>query len=473
MKNLLVLLLFVMLSVVLITFISAKNNFDIKSNNNMQNSKNISIFVFDGTDYVAQDTVPVGEVYSLNDEKTYCENGDIVIDYDAVNGIVKYVLNGSDKCALYFDEIKKLYPLENVVYNASQDMGSISDGIMGIWDTGIPVPSDYDSVIYVDLSSRNYDVYDISAVDDIGENFCEINPSLCYETDNIENVLFHYFDYMSSPNCWSTESFKIENNVFKIEYKLNTAYEGKVYGDTDSWVWAFKLQKEGYDDSAWYLGDVYLYGTCLSEDTIIYVYDKKKRKFKKKKIKYIDYDDELLCWDFDNGCYAVAKPLWIKKKQTIDKYNLLKFSDESKLKTIDQHRIYNKEKGMFTYPITDDTPIGTTTFNSKGEYVTLVSKEIIKKKVNYYNVISNYHMNIFTNDILTSCRLNNIYQIQDMKFVKDNRKLIPREEYSDIKDKWYDGLRLAEQPLDIDRNGATKYQDIRGYIKHLEELERK
>ena len=37
------------------------------------------------------------------------------------------------------------------------------------------------------------------------------------------------------------------------------------------------------------------------------------------------------------------------------------------------------------------------------------------KEVDYYNVITDYHINLFTDNILTSCRLSNIYDIKDMK----------------------------------------------------------
>ena len=109
----------------------------------------------------------------------------------------------------------------------------------------------------------------------------------------------------------------------------------------------------------------------------------------KKKIEDLTYEDNLLVWDFDNACMASAKPLWLQKEQKAERYNLLKFSDGNILKTINQHRILNIEKGKFTYPMTDETPIGTTTLNDKGEKVKLVSKEIIEEKVTYYNLITN------------------------------------------------------------------------------------
>ena len=173
----------------------------------------------------------------------------------------------------------------------------------------------------------------------------------------------------------------------------------------------------------------------------------------------IDYNDNLKVWDFDNACFASANPLYIKKKEHTNKVNVLKFSDGSELRTINQHRIFNKQAGKFTYPMTDDTPIGTITFNEKGEEITLVEKYVQACEVDFYNIITERHLNCFANGILTSCRLNNMYPIRDMKFVKDNRKLIPASSFPFIPLRWYEGLRLAEQPLQINRDGADYHGD--------------
>ena len=161
-----------------------------------------------------------------------------------------------------------------------------------------------------------------------------------------------------------------------------------------------------------------------------------------KNVEDITYDDRLLVWDFDNGQFSSAKPLWLQKAKQALEYNHLVFSDGSELNTINQHRIFNKEAGKFTYPMTDDTPIGTTTLNDKGEFVILISKEVIQTEVTYYNIITDYHINCFAGHILTSCRMSNIYPIVDMKYVKEDRPII---QYN-VPEKWYKGLRLAEQP---------------------------
>jgi hypothetical protein len=196
---------------------------------------------------------------------------------------------------------------------------------------------------------------------------------------------------------------------------------------------------------------------CLAKGTLISLINGLT-----KAIEDILYTDILLVWDFDKGCFSESHPLWIKKVEKAIQYNLLTFSDGTILKTINQHRIFNKEKGMFTYPMTNDTPIGTTTFNALGEEVILIKKDIIVEEVEYYNIITYRHMNMFANSILTSCRYNNIYPIQVMKFVKEERAIVPKSAYETIPEIYYDGLRLSEQVFAV--------EDTIKYIERLETL---
>jgi hypothetical protein len=187
-----------------------------------------------------------------------------------------------------------------------------------------------------------------------------------------------------------------------------------------------------------------------------------------KNIEDVEYSDELRVWNFDEGKFDSANPLWIKVPQLHRGHNLIKFSDGSELKTLQTelgHRIFNIEKGMFTYPMTDDTPIGTTTFNENGETVTLVSKEIVDEVVEYYNIVTDKHINIFANTILTSCRYNNIYPIKDMKFVKDGRKLRSREEFEKISDRYFEGFRLSEQSFPLSE--IESYMEEKRYLDSI------
>lgn len=202
------------------------------------------------------------------------------------------------------------------------------------------------------------------------------------------------------------------------------------------------------------------YWACYIEGTPITLADRTY-----KNVEDITYDDDLLVWGFDEGKFDKAKPLWIMKKQTATRYNHLVFSDGSELNTIGQHRIFNIEAGKFTYPMTDDTPIGTHTINDKGEVVTLVSKEYVEKDVNYYNIITDYHLNCFAGKILTSCRLNNLYPIEYMKFIKEERPAV----YYNVPDRYYRGLRLAEQPdWEVISQGADNHgNSYEEYVNNL------
>ena len=198
---------------------------------------------------------------------------------------------------------------------------------------------------------------------------------------------------------------------------------------------------------------------CLAKGTMILLADGSSLPIEK-----IHYQHELRVWNFDNGCMDVAKPLWIKKVEITDLYHELTFSDKTVLKTVGDHRLFNKEDGKFTQ--TSEFLIGSTTFNSNNENVTLISKKMIFEDVEFYNIITNRHINIFANTILTSCRYNNIYPILDMKFIKPsnlvNKSIVS---YNNISSYYFEGMRLSEQTID---NHFTCE-----YIERLERLKKR
>ena len=164
----------------------------------------------------------------------------------------------------------------------------------------------------------------------------------------------------------------------------------------------------------------------------------------KKAIENITYEDELRVWDFDRGVQTSAKPLWIKLPQTSLIYNHARFADGTELKTLNAergHRVFCSDTnqfesvGLLKYGATVVKASNTTT---------LVSSEQVRPPapVVYYNIITDYHMNVYANDVLTSTAFNNnIYPIKDMKFEKVTR--IPRT-YTGIPEYFIKGLRLAE-----------------------------
>ena len=321
----------------------------------------------------------------------------------------------------------------------------------GIETVGKGLVGNGETVNALSLINRNYIINYLNINDNLFP-YTKITNKGRYFFTNTEN-LFEANFCSSSDDCLfsSLSDFSLNNEGGKLYYNstnqtlLFSNISGPSSGALDFFIQVVEPGKIGTD---WYAFSFYC--MCLSSNTDVYVYDKKKRKFKKKKIGDLSYDDEILCWDFDKGAFAIAKPIWIKKCEQTNNYNLLKFSDGSTLETINQHRIFNVEKGMFTYPMSDDTPIGTTTFNSRGEYVKLISKEVIEKPIDYYNVMTEYHINLFANDILTSCRLSNMYKVKDMKYVC-NKKRDNGYDLSKYDERLVNGLRLKEQDIEEDK----------------------
>lgn len=256
--------------------------------------------------------------------------------------------------------------------------------------------------------------------------------------------------------CINTSGTPTINDGFTVDGSGIGSFTSSITGTapyTTYYVRAYATNNSGtsYGNQVVYQSDL-----CLAKGTKIMLSDRSY-----KLIEDIDYEDTLLVWNFDEGRFDISRPIWIKKPQITNKYNLLTFSDGTELKTISDHRIFNKEKGMFTYPMLE-TKIGTTTFNAFGEEVRLVSKEVIFEEVEHYNIITNKHINLFANDILTSCRYNNIYPIVDMKFVKDIRQLRNKEEFN-VSEEYYNGLRLAEQQFTVG--------EVEAYLNNLKKNE--
>ena len=64
------------------------------------------------------------------------------------------------------------------------------------------------------------------------------------------------------------------------------------------------------------------------------------------------------------------------------------------------HKICDADKKKFVNAGADsEVVIGTHTYNSNGEIVELVSWKKVEENIDAYNVITNYHMNLFANGI--------------------------------------------------------------------------
>jgi hypothetical protein len=193
------------------------------------------------------------------------------------------------------------------------------------------------------------------------------------------------------------------------------------------------------------------HGPCLVEGTMITMADGSH-----KAIENIVHGELIRVWNFDLGEFSEAQPIWIKDAEETTGHDIYTFSDGTQLRTVGHH-VFNKQAGAFTKLKYAETPVGTTTFNEQGLEVTLVSKERVIEPTRYYNVWTQYHLNLFADGILTSNRFNNIYPIVDMKFVKDDRPLRDIKEFAGIDEKYVSGLRLLEQSHDYTAEYISDY----------------
>ena len=173
--------------------------------------------------------------------------------------------------------------------------------------------------------------------------------------------------------------------------------------------------------------------SCLIKGTLITLADGSK-----KPVEDITYDDELLVWNFYKGCFDKAKPRWIKIAQTASVYNKLTFDNGATLGLVGEggaqgyHRIFNEQARLFTHTGVPETPVGTITFAEDCTKPTLVKQELIHEEVEFYNVITETHFNLFANGILTSCKNSNKYYIENMKYVTDKELMTDAEIEQDM-----------------------------------------
>ena len=102
MRNKMKLNLFAILIICSLTIIGIYNNKTKISK--LQLKKGLAIMVKEdgSSNYVNSNSIPKGD-YVLNEEKTICENGGKVSNYDSATGQVAFNFLGSDRCSLYFD----------------------------------------------------------------------------------------------------------------------------------------------------------------------------------------------------------------------------------------------------------------------------------------------------------------------------------------------------------------------------------
>lgn len=205
--------------------------------------------------------------------------------------------------------------------------------------------------------------------------------------------------------------------------------------------------------------------TCLVEGTKI-----KLANGKYKNIEDITYYDLLAVWDYDNGKITYEYPAWIENTNKTNHYTKVTFSDNTTLKFVGYHGLYNKDLEKFVsvdnvnefYAGSNVLKVNDKT--NKLETVKVTNIEDVIENVNYYHVVSTRYYNVLANNIITTdgtVMLSNLYGFDNnLKWLNKNN--IKKYTYDDFKDivpySMYNSLRMYEAAnLDIDIDSFKVY----------------
>ena len=130
----------------MLLYFQVSNKNTLKENNveNKNNSLAIMIKENGASDYTraSSNNIPIGK-YKLNEEKTNCENGGKISDYNSETGKIKMSLLGADKCYLYFDYVP------NYLYSEIEQRYKNSDEFVKLYNpTEFGDATTYDNNIY-------------------------------------------------------------------------------------------------------------------------------------------------------------------------------------------------------------------------------------------------------------------------------------------------------------------------------------
>ena len=212
---------------------------------------------------------------------------------------------------------------------------------------------------------------------------------------------------------------------------------------------------------------MYMY-MCFVEGTLITLADGSQ-----KKVEDINYNDKVLTYDFDKGEFTQGDIFWIAKENVATEYWKITLSDGTELKLVGSngksHRLFSVDNSKFLYP----QDFTGKVFKENKETPTIVSCKKVNEEVKYYNFL-NTHLNCFANGTMAGCRFSNIYPIENMKYVKNEIRNNSLESFKDIPQKYIDGLRLKEQPLEKDESNVNYYDTVKEHIMNIYmRLERK
>lgn len=138
--------------------------------------------------------------------------------------------------------------------------------------------------------------------------------------------------------------------------------------------------------------------TCLTGDMLITLADGSTKRIDTITLadKVLAYNPETMALEADEIIRCDSD-----KIKTYSEYDIWTFDDDSVVKTVHRHRLYNVEKQAMVYM--DEWKIGDHAIKIDGTKVALVNHVNVKEEVRHYTIFTN-HQNYFVNGLLSGNR---------------------------------------------------------------------
>lgn len=347
----------------------------------------------------------------------------------SVDGICEFSdnpKNGSftEYLILYVDNT----PAANIQLN-SNGIGTFDLSTLGL-DDGMTV------LISASAHGNNFRDSELSntiSYTQVGGNRFEVQVSVRSDTDSSLN----FYDgqgtsgtSLGSVSPGSSATFSVSSGYLYVSF----GFSADSYYDPGTTTGGVSFQDRNYDHFLYRvagngtISNMYA-APCFVEGTLITLADGTQ-----KKVEDINYGDEVLCYDFNEGKQTTAPIEFVMKKMQSNFYYKVTLSDGTILKLVGangkSHRLYNVTKQSFMYP--QDFEENDYTLKQDGTIATISSIEKVEEKVNFYNISSKDHINVYAENVLTSNRLNNRFEIKNNKFT--DKKLMTDEEIKAYKE---------------------------------------
>ncbi len=227
---------------------------------------------------------------------------------------------------------------------------------------------------------------------------------------------------------------KIARNSNCLKPNTGLPYE---LGSIDSYTLSVKC--DGFDFDI--IGNIQLnyWVQCFTKHTRILLSDDTW-----KTVDQLTNDDIVACWDFDKGEMTSSPLLWVMKRHFTNRYHKIITNTGRVFENVGNHRLFSLTTNQFERSL---EMLNHDVWTLDG-VETITKIEQCDQSIDYFNAISANHMNLITDGFLSSCGFNNLYPINNMKYIKQPRPKRAIEMYGDIPHSWYTCLRLDEHYCD-------------------------